>query len=208
MVDLQDKVVTGDALYCQTNICRQVVDKGGDYLITVKQNQPELYEDIALVFERPPVGEVFSYTQSVSKHGDRIELRRLWATGALNGYLDWPYAAQVCKVEREVESKGEVRCQVRYAVSSLGQEVGAAELLGYVRGHWGIENKLHYVRDVTFGEDGSQVRSGSAPQVMAALRNVVVNILRLNGATAIAPTLRQIGWQPGHALRLLGLPST
>lgn len=79
------KVVTGDALYCQRAICQQVVDGWGDYLMVVKQNQPELYEDIALVFEQPPVREVFAYADSANKHGDRIDLRMLWATDALNG---------------------------------------------------------------------------------------------------------------------------
>jgi hypothetical protein len=94
-----------------------------------------LYEDIALVFERPPVGESFSYADSANKHGDRLEVRRLWATGALEGYLDWPAEKQVRKVEREVERKGKVSCEVRYAISSL--EVGASELLGHMRGRWG-----------------------------------------------------------------------
>lgn len=203
MLPLDGNVVTGDALYCQRNLCDQIVLSGGDYLMIVKKNQSKLYDDIGFVFESPPVGEKLSYTEVHSKHGDRVEVRRLWATDALREYLDWPGSNQVCKVEREVESKGVVSKDVRYAITSL--DVGPDVLLKYVRGHWGIENRIHWVRDVTMGEDASQVRTGSAPQVMAALRNVVINILRLNGATNIAGALRQNAWQPGVALKLLGL---
>ena len=96
------------------------------------------------------------------------------ATEALNEYLDWPGVRQVCQVRRRVEQKGSVSMETRYAITSLGREPGPGKLLEYVRGHWGIENRLHYVRDVTLGEDASQVRTGAAPQVMAALRNVVL----------------------------------
>jgi len=81
--------------------------------------------------------------------------------------------------------------------------VGAVRLLRVVRGHWGIEKRLHWVRDVTLGEDASQVRTGAAPQVLAALRNVVLGLLRRAGVTNIAAALRQNGWQPGAALKLL-----
>ena len=108
-------------------------------------------------------------------------------------------------MEGVTEHKGKVSSEVRYAITSLDESVGAAKLLRLVRGHWGIENRLPYVRDVTLGEDGSQVRTGSAPAVMAALRNVVIGMLRAAGWANIAAGLRDIGWQPGAALRLLGL---
>ena len=83
--------------------------------------------------------------------------------------------------------------------------MSAVRLLNLVRGHWDIENRLRYVRDFTMGEDGSQVRAKSAPQVLAALRNLVLNILRMSGATNISATIRSIGWQPNGALKLPGL---
>ena len=127
------------------------------------------------------------------------------ATEALNEYLDWPGVRQVCQVRRRVEQKGSVSMETRYAITSLGRETGPGKLLEYVRGHWGIENRLHYVRDVTLGEDASQVRTGAAPQVMAALRNVVLGLLRSGGETNIAAAIRRIGWAPGQALAILGL---
>ncbi len=205
LVPLEGKVLTGDALYCQRWICEQVVAQGGDYLVIVKGNQPDLYEDIQMCFERPVAGETYSSSEQVHRHGDRVEVRRLWSTGALGGYLSWPGHRQVCKVERIAERKGKLTRQVRYAITSLGPQTGADDLLGFVRGHWAIENQLHYVKDVTLREDGSQVRCGAAPQVMAALRNATLNILRLNGETNIAAAIRKIAWQHHGALTFLGL---
>lgn len=180
-------------------------DAEGDYLVIVKANQQGLFSDIELLFKEPPEGEVFAFTEQRDRHGGRQDVRRLWGSAALRDYLDWPGAQQVCKIERVSERKGKLSREVRYAITSLGEEVGAQQLLRHVRGHWGIENRLHYVRDVTFGEDASQVRTGSAPEVMAALRNVVIGVLRQAGATNIAAALREVGWQPGAALRLLGI---
>ena len=100
---------------------------------------------------------------------------------------------------------GIVTRQVRYCITRLDPSVTPATLLRHVRGHWCIENRLHYVRDVTLGEDASQVRSGAAPQVMAALRNSILALLRHAGWTNIAAALRHIAWQPGAALLLLGI---
>lgn len=134
-------------------------------------------------------------------------MRRLWASTALAGYLDWPGVRQVLKVEREVERKGQQRREVRYAATSLGPEVGAARLLELVRSHWAIEKRLHWVRDVTLGEDGCRVRTGAAPEVLAALRNVVLALLRRRGVPNVAAALREHGWRPHSTLRFLGIAS-
>lgn len=199
------RVVSGDALYCQRALCRRTVERGGDYFVAVAENQPSLYGDLFWLFEWPAPGEVFRTAVSHDKHGDRTERRRLWASTALEGYLTWPGAKQVCKVERRREVKGKVSTEVAYAVTSLGPEVGPAELLAIWRGHWAIENRLHYVRDVTLGEDASHVRTGAAPQVMAALRNATIALLRRAGHANIAAGLRAVGWQAGAALSLLGI---
>ena len=194
----------GYALYCQRDYCQQLLDAGGDYLVIVKKNQRELY-DAALAFAEPVWGAQYRQARRRGRHGGRWETRQLRATEALNEYLDWPGVRQVCQVRRRVEQKGSVSMETRYAITSLGRETGPGKLLEYVRGHWGIENRLHYVRDVTLGEDASQVRTGAAPQVMAALRNVVLGLLRSGGETNIAAAIRRIGWTPGQALAILGL---
>lgn len=110
----------------------------------------------------------------------------------LAGYLDWPGLAQVGRLERTVTVGGEVTVEVQYLISSVPrQQADAATLLRWTRGHWGIENRLHYVRDATMGEDASRVRSGSGPQVLAALRNAALSHLRLSGVTNIAAGLRR-----------------
>ena len=198
-------MVTGDALYAQRAVCQQVLAAGGAYLFIVKRNQPTLYGDIALLFAEPPPGEQFQSAEQRGRHGDRQEVRRLWASSALAGYLDWPGVSQVLKVERVVARQGQRRREVRYAVTSLGPEVGAARLLELVRSHWAIENRLHWVRDVTLGEDGCRVRTGAAPEVLAALRNVVLALLRRRGVPNVAAALREHGWRPHSTLRFLGL---
>ena len=116
----------------------------------------------------------------------------------------------MCRITRHTPGRAETTptetaSEVRYGITSLGSAVDPRALLRYARGHWEIENRLHYVRDATLAEDASQVRKGSAPQVMAALRNVVINVLPSWGESNIASALRRIGWTPGEALRILGL---
>lgn len=203
---LQGRLVTGDALYAQKNLSRQVVEQGGDYFWVVKANQPTLRAAIALVFAEPPWGEELGVARQRGRHGDRREERQLWSTTALNDYLDWPYLGQVCCVERTRTRKGVTSRETNYAITSLSPAKADAQRLQEVwRGHWEIENRSHYVRDVTMTEDASQVRSGSAPEVMAALRNLVIGLLRQTGATNIAAALRHYSWKVTDALSLLGL---
>jgi predicted transposase YbfD/YdcC len=202
---LAGRLVTGDALYCQDTLCRQIRDALGDYLVIVKANQPDLYWAIATLFAEPPVGERFTTAVQWDQHGDRVERRQVWVSGALQGYLDWPGVRQVLRVERRCLREGTWTREVRYAITSLGPAVGATTLLAHVRGHWAIENRLHWVRDVTFGEDACRVRRGAAPQVLAGLRNTVIALLRGAGWTNIAEALRHHAWQPGAVLTLLGL---
>ena len=173
----------------------------------VKDNQPTLREDIATLFADPPVAP--SVVVQRNRHGERQEVRRLEASSALNEYSDWPHLAQVCRIEREVTRKGETTQEVAYVVSSLWpHEAGPRRLLELNRGHWGIENRLHYVRDVTLGEDASQVRTGAAPQVMAALRNATIGLMRRKGIRNVAEALRRNAAHPEEALALLGLSYT
>lgn len=198
-------MATGDALYCQRDLCRRIVQADGDYLFIVKTNQPALARAIATLFVHPPPGESFTTAITWDKHGDRVETRRLWASSALAAYLDWPGLQQVALVERICRRHGARTRQVRAVITSLGAETTAATLLARVRGHGAIENRLHWVRDVTMGEAASQVRRGAAPQVLAALRNTVLALVRRAGWTNIAAALRHYAWRPAAALALFGL---
>jgi len=164
---LEGLVVTMDALHTQRQMARKIVARGGDYFMVVKGNQPTLYRSIELLYTDPPPGENFARALSRARRGDRWEERELEASPALGGYLKWPHVGQVCRVERRVSRKGRTRREVSYAVTSLGPDRADPKRLQRLwRGHWSIENRLHWVRDVTLGEDGSQVRKGSAPPLI------------------------------------------
>ncbi len=205
-VDLRGHVVTGDAQFCQRTLSEQVVAQGGAYFWEVKENQPSLLESITTLFAVPPAGERFAGSRRSGQRGDRAERRLLKRSAALADYLDWPHHGQVCTVQRRVIRKGKTTVERHYAITSLSTTAAnATRLQALWRGHWSIENRLHWVRDVTFGEDASQVRTGSAPQVMAALRNTAIGLLHLDHCTNIAAALRRHSVHPGEALALLGL---
>jgi predicted transposase YbfD/YdcC len=208
-VVLAGRVVTMDALLTQRQIAEQIVEAGGDSVMVVKANQPQLREDITTVFALPPiVGETRMVAETVDGGHGRIEQRRLQTSDVLVGYSEWPGLAQVFQLDRQVIRKktGEVREERVAGVTSLPPaRADAARLLGLVRGHWHIENKSHWVRDVTFDEDRSQVRCGNLPQVMAALRNTVIGLMRQAGDTNIAAACRRFAAQPALALALMGI---
>jgi predicted transposase YbfD/YdcC len=205
---LEGRIVTMDALLTQRHIAQTIVDKGGDYVMIVKENQPQLRADIELVFTLPPVGDYQATTRTVDLGHGRIEQRNLTTSEALVGYSDWPGLAQVFELGRHVmfPKTGQERVEVVYGVTSLRPEQAPPErLLALVRGQWQIENKSHWVRDVTFDEDRSQVRCGNIPQVMAALRNTTIGLLRCAGHSNIAAACRRLAAQPLQALALIGI---
>ena len=217
---LQGKVVTGDALLTQHKIVSAIVEGGGDYLLVVKDNQPLLREDIEAVFETPHLLDLTPQelaserrVQDVSMHGKRIEERVLRTSTALkecyghDGNDLWPGLEQVLQIKRTITDKqtGRTTSEVAYAITSLSaRRATPAQLLMVWREHWHIENKLHWVRDVTFDEDRSTVRTGRIPLVMATLRNTTIGLLRLLGATNIASACRRMAAQPCLALAALG----
>lgn len=199
-------VVTMDALFTQTEIARTIRDAGGAYLMEVKGNQPTLHDDLTLLFADPDAACV--QAEEWRMHGGRIERRVLRASTELTGFVDWSGFAQAVCVERRVTHKatGEMHSEVAYAITSLAPIAATpAQLLVLWREHWGIENKLHWIRDVTFDEDRSTVRVGAIPQVMAALRSTAISVARLHGATNIAAACRRYAAQPALALAAIGL---
>lgn len=206
--------MSGDALYCQRALCQQLHEAGADYLLAVKANQPDLLEDVALLFREPPPGERFLTARTVTKHGSRLEQRQLRASAVLAAYLQeagWPAVHLVLAVESWVHWPAHPtrapRHDVRYFLSSLPATTPPAALLQFVRTHWHIENRLHWPRDVTLGEDACQVRTGRAPQALAAVRNAVLGLLHSHRLANCAASIRACGWSPPARLfSLLGLP--
>jgi predicted transposase YbfD/YdcC len=214
-LDWHGRVLTGDALFCQRTVCGQVCDAGGDYLVIVKENQPALLRAIAILFASRadlalraaslPAWDMREAGSAERGHG-RHEQRRLVASTALNDYLDWPGLGQVLMVERIWWERGERHAAVRYGITSLPPDLAdAARLLVLARGHWQIENGLHYVKDVTLGEDRSLIHTGHGPSVMAILRDTVVSVLHRAGWRTIAERLRYYGGHPKEVLALLGI---
>lgn len=177
--------------------------------MVVGGNQPTLLADLELLFADPAlVEQTGTYTCQVTSGHGRIERRELWASTALVGYTGWPGLAQVLCTQRTIRHKrtGKERHERAYAVTSLPPtRAPAPALLRLWREHWAIENRLHWGRDVTLGEDGSRVRSAAAPQGLAVVRNTVLGLLRVHGYHAIAATRRRLARRPRQALALCGL---
>jgi predicted transposase YbfD/YdcC len=211
--DLTATVTTMDALLTQRHLAQQILDQHGHYLMIIKKNQPTLYWAADLVFREPPVparaGELLTSKTENKDHG-RLETRSLTSTTALNEYLTWPGMAQVLRrsCRRRNLRTGHYEIEVTYGLTSLPRTLaGPTQLAQIWRAHWTIENRLHYVRDETLGEDRCQVHTGAAPQALAAIRNAVLSLLRFHGWSNIAAAARNYASQPQRALRLLGVPA-
>lgn len=201
-------VVTVDAMHTQVATAETILAAGGDYVMAVKGNQPTLRAEIELVFQTSTLTATVTTAGETAVHGARIETRTLAASTAMRGLSDWPGLQQVLKLDRTVLNKttGEIREETVYGVTSLApQRATPAQLNQLWRKHWTIENQVHWVRDVTLGEDASTVRTGNAPHVMAAFRNLALTALRFRRVKNIAAALRRYAARPILAFTLLGI---
>jgi predicted transposase YbfD/YdcC len=146
--------------------------------------------------------------QTVDKGHGRLEIRQIWTSTDLNDYVDFPHTGQVLAIRRKIThlKTGKESEETVCGITSLSSDkANPAHLLELNRGHWGIENRLHYVRDVTFDEDRSQIRTLNAPCVMASIRNFIISLFRRLGKKNIAKTLRHMAAKPHLSLSLIGL---
>ena len=194
--DLAGAVVTADALHTQTDTAQLIVEAGGDYVFTVKRNQPTLHEQC----KQLPWRDVPAHRVTTTGHGRRVT--RTIRVVTAPAWIGFHGAAQVAQLRRTVTRQGRRTVEVVYLITSAGTATPAM-LAAWVQGHWGIENRVHWVRDVTFDEDKSRIRTGAAPQVMATLRNLVISLLRLAGWTNIAHALRHHAADQRRPLALL-----
>lgn len=201
-IDLLGNLVTADAMHCQREHAKYLVEqRGAHYLLTVKNNQPKLRKQLA---QLPWADVPISDTQHDRGHG-RVEKRTLKVVTIPAGIL-FPHAAQALQITRKIRKLKSAKWHTEtvYAVTDLpADQAHPDQLATWLRGHWSIENKLHWVRDVTFGEDFSTIRTGSGPQVMATLRNLAIGLLRASGVTNIAQALRHHARDPQRPLTLL-----
>lgn len=198
LFDLSGVVVTVDAMHTQTDTAKQIIEAGGDYVLTVKGNQPHLFA----ACKQLPWKDVPSHTVTTRGHG-RTVTRTIKAVTA-PAWIEFTGAAQVAQLRRTVTSNGKKTIEVVYLITSADHRAApAATLAAWVQGHWGIENRLHWVRDVSFDEDRSQVRTGHSPQVMATLRSTAISLLRLTGVQNIAQALRHHAREPETVVKLI-----
>jgi predicted transposase YbfD/YdcC len=197
--DLHECVITVDAMHTQDDTATAIVAAGADYVFTVKGNRPRLLAALkALPWRSVPAGS----TSTRRGHG-RTATRTIKVIDA-PALPDWPHfagVAQVGQLRRTVTRGGKRTVEVIYLITSAShRQAPPAVLAAWINQHWSIENKLHHVRDVTYDEDRSQVRTRQAPHVMASLRNTAIGILRLAGWTNIAAALRHHARDPDRAI--------
>ena len=208
--DLTGTVTTMDAMLTQRKLAQQICQQGGHYLMEVKNNQPGLLQEITNWFDAPAwpadMEDRESYVYENGGHG-REERRVITTSAGLSSYLTWPGARQVARRICERYYQGQLKSrEVHYGITSLAAEqVGPQAIEAFWRQHWTIENKVHYVRDETFGEDRGQVHTGSTAQALSALRNALLTALRRAGWTNLAAALRHHQVRLQDSLQLLGL---
>jgi predicted transposase YbfD/YdcC len=198
-IEITGAVITADALHAQREHATYLAGRGAHYLLIIKRNQPGLYAQLAAL----PWRDVPKAYDKLERGHGRTERRTLKVTEVAAG-LAFPHAAQALQIVRRRKVKGKWSRETCYAVTSLTiTQATSAQLAAIIRGHWGIEDRLHWVRDNDFGEDSSQVRTAAGPQIMASLRNLVVTILRLAGAASIAAALRYHARRPSRPLQTI-----
>lgn len=186
VLEINGCIVTTDAMGCQQEIAAIVVEKGGDYLLALKENQGQLYEDVTELFNGAEEVNYFdvehTYAKTTNKNHGRIEIRECWAvtdpdfTHYLRGLENWKSLHSLIKVSSQRQTSTGTSLEDRYFISS--SKLSAKQLLKAVRGHWGIENGLHWVLDIAFREDESRVRKDYAPENLAILRHIALNLLK------------------------------
>ena len=199
-LDLDGVVVTADAMHTQTGTAQWITRRGGHYLLTPLGNQKTLRKTLKAL----PWKSVPSVSSVDTSHGRRV--RRTAKAIEAPALVDFPGAAQVVQLRRTRTIKSRKHVEVVYLICSLPMTDAQPEVVAaWIQGHWGIENRLHWVRDVVFDEDRHQLRTRNGPQVMATLRNLAISLIRLfhGTRTSIASTTRSLSRQPKRAIRLL-----
>ena len=221
-LELAGCIVTVDAMGCQKKIAQEIVESDADYVLALKGNQETVHEEVKAYLDDliarqahlPRQGMAkgvrleLAYLETIEKDHGRIEIRRYWQSDNLAWFADraqWEKLTSIGVVESIREVNGVSSTERRYYLSSLSRDV--ARFAEAVRGHWGVENPLHWVLDICFGEDQSRARTGNAAENLAALRRLTLNLLRRETTKkrGIKGKQKCAGWDHAYLLRLLGL---
>jgi len=213
-INLRNKVVIGDALHTQRQISIQIGTASGNYLWIVKGNQPQLLQDLHDWFDTSipllpgmgcPPKDFCSATMTNKGHG-RIEVRTLTTSSQLSDFLDWPFLQQVFKLERfvTVQKTGQTRHEIIYGITSLSAEQASPkQLLEMLRSYWGIENGLHYRRDVTLHEDETRFTKDSAAHIMSIINNILLGLIAKTNHQSVPSARRHFAANLKDAFALL-----
>jgi len=213
-VDLRNKVVVGDALHTQRQVSIQIGKASGNYIWTVKGNQPQLLQDLQDWFDPhvpilPGMGcppKDFQSATVISKGHGRLEVRTLTTSSQLNDFLDWPFLQQVFQLQRTItiSKTGKTRNETVYGITSLAaQQASPAHLLEMLRSYWHIENSLHYPRDVTLHEDQTRFKKHSAAHNMTIINNLVLSLIAKSDFAFVPSARRFFAAYPDRAITLL-----
>lgn len=198
---LGDRMVTADALHTTSGFAQTVLDHGGHYLLPVKGNTARLQADLIDYFT-DPTGTWEEATTRDRGRG-RTEERRLHVTSELTGHLTFPGVQQAMEIQRRITTKAGTREETWYYVTDCPRhDLDPVALLRLIRGHWSVECR-HWLRDVVFGEDRSRIRTGSAPHILAALRNAILTLLYRSGHHDVTATCRTFAAYPRRAFALI-----
>ena len=201
---IRQRVCTADALHTHAAFLCLLHELEADGLLTVKGNQPTLYADLATYFADPHAQ--YQQAETIDRRRGRTEVRTIQVSTEMNAYLavTWPHLGQVAQLTRRVSKADITTTEGVYLITTLTPAKASPQrLLDLTRGHWSIENRSHYVRDVTFGEDRSRLRTGHAPQILAACRNLAITLIHRCGSCHIRATRRHFASCPLEALTLL-----
>lgn len=201
-LDIRGSIVTIDAMGCQYKIADEILRKEGQYIFSLKGNQGELCEDVKIYFESEDlklIPNLDFYEDNDKGHG-RIESRKCWVSNDVSWLRErhpqWKSIHSIVRIDSTREIKGKISIETRYYITSLEEK--AQKILNSIRSHWSIENSLHWVLDMSFGEDQSRIRKNNGPQVMAIIRHIALNLLQLTKAQMKRQSVKRLrkmaGW--------------
>ena len=206
MLDLKGSIVTIDAMGCQKTIAKEITEQGGDYVFSLKGNQETIHEEVKLYWQDETLKQEADHYETVEKDHGRIEKRGYWITSDtewMDAKPEWAKLKSIGRVESERTIGEESRVEQRCYLTSL--DANAKEFARAVRGHWGVENGLHYVLDISFREDECRVRQRHAAQNFALLRRLALNLLKRDKAAKLGVKTRRLraGWSHEYLERIL-----
>lgn len=220
VLDLNGCIVTIDAMGCQKKIAREIIDQGADYVLSLKGNQGVMQTEVEELFDSMPLEKIAegpgvpdvtcAFHQTVDADHGRVETRRCWCTSEVEWFEDreqWKGLASFGLVEAQRDIKGKVSVERRYFISSLSGD-DAQQFLQVTRDHWGVENGLHWLLDVTFREDESRARTGNAAENIAALRRLALNTIKTETSQPKLSFRRKrlmAAWNNDYMKKVLGI---